>query len=227
MHAHVLEELLPTLVTQQQQKQKQKQLNNEKNNHLKILDVGSGSGYLSSCFGRLVQTNPMNSLQLKGNVYAIEIIPALLQMSQNNAQKADDDLLQKTPISELKNDNDSSTIKNHWDPPILTFQKGNGWKGLSSHAPYDVIHVGAAAEDFPIALMMQLAVGGRMVCPIGPDGGLQILYRIDRIKQTLPYNNSTDTSKSNDECISTHLYDQSDFEFHELLQVRYVPLVRH
>ena len=47
----------------------------------------------------------------------------------------------------------------------------DGWLGWSAQAPYDAIHVGAAAASLPDALVEQLANGGRMVIPIGPDGG--------------------------------------------------------
>ena len=63
---------------------------------------------------------------------------------------------------------------------------GDGWQGLPDQAPFDAINVAAAAgEGVPPALERQLAVGGRLVAPIGdahqyltrvrrtPDGLLQ------------------------------------------------------
>jgi protein-L-isoaspartate(D-aspartate) O-methyltransferase len=38
----------------------------------------------------------------------------------------------------------------------------DGWKGYPEGAPYNAIHVGAAAETFPRELMSQMAVGGVM-----------------------------------------------------------------
>lgn len=58
----------------------------------------------------------------------------------------------------------------NWDIP-----EGDGRKGYEKHAPYDVIHVGAAAPNIPEMLLSQLANGGRMICPIGPAGGDQTL----------------------------------------------------
>ncbi|GAD90697.1 MULTISPECIES: protein-L-isoaspartate(D-aspartate) O-methyltransferase [Vibrio] len=44
---------------------------------------------------------------------------------------------------------------------------GDGWKGWSAHAPFDAIIVTAAAAELPQALVDQLAIGGRLIIPIG------------------------------------------------------------
>jgi protein-L-isoaspartate(D-aspartate) O-methyltransferase len=44
---------------------------------------------------------------------------------------------------------------------------GNGYEGWAEHAPYDAIVVTAAPDRVPPALVDQLAVGGRMVIPVG------------------------------------------------------------
>lgn len=44
---------------------------------------------------------------------------------------------------------------------------GNGWLGWPEHAPYDAIVVTAAPDEIPAALVEQLAVGGRLVIPVG------------------------------------------------------------
>ncbi len=51
---------------------------------------------------------------------------------------------------------------------------GDGWKGWSAHAPFDAIIVTAAAAELPQALVDQLAVGGRLIIPIG-DSHQQLL----------------------------------------------------
>lgn len=52
---------------------------------------------------------------------------------------------------------------------------GNGYRGWSEHAPYDAILVTAAPESIPDALIRQLAPGGRMVVPVGPQSAAQEL----------------------------------------------------
>ncbi len=44
---------------------------------------------------------------------------------------------------------------------------GDGWKGWPEHAPYDAIIVAAAPAEVPKALIDQLAIGGRLVIPVG------------------------------------------------------------
>jgi protein-L-isoaspartate(D-aspartate) O-methyltransferase len=57
---------------------------------------------------------------------------------------------------------------------------GDGTLGLVAHAPYDAIVVTAGGPDVPQALLDQLAVGGRLVIPIGEDRSLQTLVRVTR-----------------------------------------------
>lgn len=62
-------------------------------------------------------------------------------------------------------------IKKHhkelFDQGIIEIHKGDGRKGYALEAPYDAIHVGAAASDTPHELIHQLKVGGRLVSPVG------------------------------------------------------------
>jgi protein-L-isoaspartate(D-aspartate) O-methyltransferase len=44
---------------------------------------------------------------------------------------------------------------------------GNGYLGWPEHAPFDAILVTAAPDEIPQALVDQLALGGRMVVPVG------------------------------------------------------------
>lgn len=50
----------------------------------------------------------------------------------------------------------------------IDFVVGDGWHGLSEHAPFDAINVAAATgKASPAALEQQLAEGGRLVAPVG------------------------------------------------------------
>jgi protein-L-isoaspartate(D-aspartate) O-methyltransferase len=106
---------------------------------LSVLDVGCGSGYLTAVFGRMVQhkSKVLNS----GKVIGIDVIPQLVELSNRNMRKEDGDLL---------------------DEGVVELRVGEGWKGYPEGAPYNAIHVGAAAETFPRDLMNQMAVGGVM-----------------------------------------------------------------
>lgn len=61
----------------------------------------------------------------------------------------------------------------------IRFHIGDGSLGWEEHAPYDRIIVTAAAPAAPSSLIEQIAEGGRMVIPTGPQDG-QVLEIIDR-----------------------------------------------
>ncbi len=52
---------------------------------------------------------------------------------------------------------------------------GDGYKGLPEEAPFDGIIVTAGAPQIPGTLMGQLAIGGRMVIPIGEEDQVMTL----------------------------------------------------
>lgn len=56
----------------------------------------------------------------------------------------------------------------------------DGTLGWPEAAPYDAIVVTAAGPDVPAALLDQLAVGGRLVMPVGEREGAQWLVRLTR-----------------------------------------------
>ena len=90
---------------------------------------------------------------LVGRVYSVERIDGLLQRA-------------RLRLKELG-------IRN------VRLRHGDGAEGWKSQAPFDGILVAAAALTVPEALLAQLAVGGRLIIPAGPEGAQQLL-RITR-----------------------------------------------
>jgi protein-L-isoaspartate(D-aspartate) O-methyltransferase len=121
----------------------------------KILDVGSGSGYLTLAFYLLAKTLGQGEPLVVG----IDCDPDLVQQSVHTAQR-----ILPGPLKDQR----------------ILFLHGDGWLGHESCAPYDAIHVGAAAPHIPEALENQLRCpGGRLVIPIGLEGCPQDLTIID------------------------------------------------
>lgn len=69
--------------------------------------------------------------------------------------------------------------------PNVQLHLGDGWKGIPERAPFDRIVVTAAPEIVPQALVDQLAEGGLLVVPVGPQQGDQRLERHRRIDGVL------------------------------------------
>jgi len=124
--------------------------------HLKpgkrALDVGSGSGYLTVCMALMVGGG--------GRAVGIDHIPELVEMGRDNIKKDGKDGLVESGQ--------------------LSLVVGDGRKGWAEGGPYHAIHVGAAAATLPQELVDQLAPGGRMVIPVGEDGGDQSLDQVER-----------------------------------------------
>ena len=81
----------------------------------------------------------------------------------------------------------------------ITAFAADGTRGLPEQAPFDRILITAAAEDPPGPLLAELKTGGIMVVPVGQSDAVQVMIKVTR----------TD----------------SGFEYEELRQVRFVPLI--
>jgi protein-L-isoaspartate(D-aspartate) O-methyltransferase len=57
---------------------------------------------------------------------------------------------------------------------------GDGYGGWPEQAPFDRIMVTAAPDEIPEPLIEQLAIGGRLVIPVGSQGGPQWMMVVEK-----------------------------------------------
>jgi protein-L-isoaspartate(D-aspartate) O-methyltransferase len=115
----------------------------------RVLEIGTGSGYQAAVLG-----------ELAGDVYTIEIIPALAERS-------------RSVLAELGYRN-------------IHVRAGNGYLGWPEAAPFDRIIVTAAPDAVPPALVSQLKIGGLMAIPVGEtEQELRILLRTPTAMETI------------------------------------------
>lgn len=62
----------------------------------------------------------------------------------------------------------------------ISYRVGDGTLGWPIYAPFDAILVAAGGPEIPQPLVDQLAVGGRMVIPIGEEQKSQVLVRVTK-----------------------------------------------
>jgi len=69
--------------------------------------------------------------------------------------------------------------------PNIRLHYGDGRLGLPAVAPFDAIVIACAGLDVPQALLDQLAIGGRLVAPVGSQTAqAQILTLVERVSPT-------------------------------------------
>ena len=112
--------------------------------------------------------------EIAAEVYTIERIGQLAQKASVNLQRAD-----------------------YHNVHVL---HDDGTRGWQAEAPFDAILVSAGAPDVPESLKAQLAIGGRLVIPVGREIHAQELIRITRRSAT-------------------------QFDREDLADVRFVPLI--
>ncbi|MDH3949030.1 MAG: protein-L-isoaspartate(D-aspartate) O-methyltransferase [Gammaproteobacteria bacterium] len=105
---------------------------------LRVLEVGTGSGYQTSVLAQLVP-----------EVYTVERIAGLQEQARQR-------LARQLKLSNIR------------------YKHSDGNWGWKHYAPYDGILVTAAPEEVPQELFNQLAEGGRLVIPSGPNGQQQL-----------------------------------------------------
>ena len=69
--------------------------------------------------------------------------------------------------------------------PNIRLHYGDGRLGLPAAAPFDAIVIACAGLDVPQALLDQLAIGGRLVAPVGSQSAQsQVLTLVERVSAT-------------------------------------------
>ncbi|PNS21393.1 Protein-L-isoaspartate O-methyltransferase [Sphaceloma murrayae] len=125
----------------------------------RVLDIGSGSGYLTAVLAELVQPG--------GVVVGLEHISALRSLGETNMGKSDRgrELLREGSVRFVKGDG------------------RKGWKGGTGEEDqgWDAIHVGAAAVKMHEDLLTQLKRPGRLFIPVEDgDGEGQSIWVVDK-----------------------------------------------
>ncbi|KAI9785858.1 MAG: hypothetical protein M1816_008185 [Peltula sp. TS41687] len=147
MHASACESLLPFLTPTS-----------------RVLDIGSGSGYLTHVLANLVAPT--------GTVIGVDHIQPLVELAESNMRKSDDGarLLQSGRVR---------------------FVRADGRLGYPDAGPFDAIHVGAAAASLHQPLLEQLKSpgrgkgeglmrSGRMFIPVQDSSWMQHVWVVDK-----------------------------------------------
>jgi protein-L-isoaspartate(D-aspartate) O-methyltransferase len=122
-----------------------------------LLEVKKGARILEIGTGSGYQAAIL--AELTPHVYTIEIIPTLAQRAEATLRR----------------------LGYH----TVEVKTGDGYLGWPEHAPFDGVIVTCAPGQVPQPLRDQLAEGGRMVIPVGPQWTSQTLYLLRKKKGKL------------------------------------------
>lgn len=121
----------------------------------KVLEIGTGSGYATAVLSLLTA---VEGQPLGSTVYAVERLPALAHLGE-------------------------TALHAQGFAPHL--RVGDGAAGWPEEAPFTAVIVAAAAAHVPQPLWDQLAVGGRMVLPVGDRVDNQELWLLRKQGSTM------------------------------------------
>ncbi|KFA70078.1 hypothetical protein S40285_03303 [Stachybotrys chlorohalonatus IBT 40285] len=152
MHASAIEHVLPYLIP------------SSTSPAPRVLDIGSGSGYLTHVMAELVGP--------RGLVVGLEHIPELRDLGESNMRK-------------------SAEGRTLLGSGLVQFRLGDGRLGLKEPArqgeeaggtAWDVIHVGASAKELHKELLDQLKAPGCIFIPVDDDaaGYSQTVWRVTK-----------------------------------------------
>ncbi|KXX81280.1 putative protein-L-isoaspartate O-methyltransferase [Madurella mycetomatis] len=150
MHAAAVEKLLPYITP------------SASNPAPRVLDIGSGSGYLTHVMAELVGDGG-------GTVVGVEHIAPLKELGERNMAK-------------------SAEGREFLASGRARFRVGDGRKGWvepgEENRKWDAIHVGASAAELHAELLEQLKAPGRMFIPVDDDGAgwSQHIWCVDKDK---------------------------------------------
>jgi protein-L-isoaspartate(D-aspartate) O-methyltransferase len=120
-----------------------------------LLDLNDGDKVLEIGTGSGYQAAVLSAAGAK--VYSVEVVKQLLVMATKVLKNLDRD---------------------------IKLYLGDGSLGLPSEAPYQGIIVTAGAPEIPKSLIEQLAIGGRLIVPVGNDKENQKMMRITKLSAT-------------------------------------------
>lgn len=168
MHAAAIEKLLPFILPSSSEDAREAAP--------RVLDIGSGSGYLTHVMAELVGS--------RGTVVGVEHIPQLQEMGIANMRKSAQgrEFLESGRVKFRVGDGRKGWVEPDEDLRDVEIpeveRKGKGW---------DAIHVGASAVTLHQELVDQLRAPGRMFIPVDDEedamfgnGGGQHVWAVDK-----------------------------------------------